>query len=228
MKRGILQQIASPRELYEQPVNLFVAGFIGSPPMNFIPAEIRGDSLDTPLGSVALTTDRQRQAVQGHDLLLMGIRPEAFEDARLVEADKKDSGEIFHAQVDVTEWLGNEQYAYVPFDTTEEVSHQLRDLSRELDSDQLRTQLTVSIDASSRIRPGRTADIWVDTRKMHLFDPKSGVNLTRDEEAGARLTAEVEEERREEIEEARHEREHTMDLRDSAPASGESGGTQRV
>jgi len=204
MKKGILQQIASPRELYEQPVNLFVAGFIGSPPMNFLPAEVTGDGkLKTPLGPIALTTDLQRQAVQGHDVLLMGVRPEAFEDAKLVEADKRDKGDVFTAQIDVTEWLGNEQYAYIPFEATEQISQQLRDLSRELDSDQLRTQLIIAIDSASRIRSGREAEIWVDTRKMHLFDPKTGVNLTRDEEAGRRLTEEVEQERQEEMEEAR-------------------------
>ncbi|MDQ4038162.1 MAG: sn-glycerol-3-phosphate ABC transporter ATP-binding protein UgpC [Actinomycetota bacterium] len=205
MRKGVLQQIASPRELYEQPVNLFVAGFIGSPPMNFLPAEVRDGCLDTPLGPIQLTTDRQREAASGHQVMLMGVRPEAFEDAKLVDPDKRDKGDVFTAQVDVTEWLGNEQYAYIPFEASEEVSQQLRDLSRELDSDQLRTQLIIAIDSTSRIRPGRQSEIWVDTRKMHLFDPKTGLNLTRDEEAGARLTAEVEEERREEMEDARNQ-----------------------
>jgi multiple sugar transport system ATP-binding protein len=63
--------------------------------------------------------------------------------------------------------------------------------------------MIVAIDATSRIRAGRQAEIWVDTRKMHLFDPKTGENLTRDAEAGAELTAEVERERREEMEEAK-------------------------
>ena len=224
MKKGILQQIASPRELYEQPVNLFVAGFIGSPPMNFLPAEVRGDGkLQTPLGPIALTTDLQRQAVQGHDVLLMGVRPEAFEDAKLVDPDKRDKGDVFNAQVDVTEWLGNEQYAYIPFEASAEIRDQLRDLSRELDSDQLRTQLIIAIDSTSRIRAGRTADIWVDTRRMHLFDPKTGVNLTRDEQAGARLTAEVEEERREEMEEARN-----MPLGEAPDVQGSSSGDGSV
>ena len=204
MKKGVLQQIASPRELYEQPVNLFVAGFIGSPPMNFVPVEVRDGHLDTPLGPIALTTDRQREAAQGHDVMLMGVRPEAFEDSKLVDPDKREKGDVFTAQIDVTEWLGNEQYAYIPFDASPEVEQQLKDLSHDLDSDQLRTQLIIAIDAASRIRAGRKAEIWVDTRKMHLFDPKTGENLTRDAEAGARITAEVEEERREELEEARN------------------------
>jgi len=190
MRKGLLQQVASPRELYEQPINLFVAGFIGSPPMNFLPATVRGDHLETPFGQVRLD-ERKAKAVAGKDLVLMGVRPEYFEDASLVDDAKRDQGSTFTARVDVTEWLGDSQYAYIPFDAPPEVEAQLRDLSRELDSDQLRTQAIVSIDATSRIREGRDAEFWFDTRKMHLFDPATGDNLTRDAEAGAALTREA-------------------------------------
>ena len=78
----------------------------------------------------------------------------------------------------------------------------LRDLSRELDSEQLRTQAVVSIDAASRIREGREAEFWLDNRKVHVFDPKSGDNLTRDAEAGAELTRAAAEDRAEEVQEA--------------------------
>jgi multiple sugar transport system ATP-binding protein len=194
LRKGLLQQVASPRELYEQPLNLFVAGFIGSPPMNFLPATIQGSSLETPFGPVSLD-ERKANAVAGKDLVLMGVRPEYFEDASLVDAARRDNGSVFRAEVDVTEWLGDSQYAYIPFDAPEAVTTQLRDLSRELDSDQLRTQAIVSIDSTSRIREGREAEFWVDTRKIHCFDPESGDNLTRDAEAGAELTRQVLEDR---------------------------------
>jgi multiple sugar transport system ATP-binding protein len=84
--------------------------------------------------------------------------------------------------VDVTEWLGNEQYAYVPYEAPEELAAQLRDLSRELDSDQLRTQAVVALDAASLITPGGESELWIDTSKVHIFDPATGDNLTRDEE----------------------------------------------
>src|SRR5688500_11577405 len=77
LRKGLLQQVASPRELYERPVNLFVAGFIGSPPMNFLPATVRGSDLETPFGTVTLE-DRRAAAVAGRDLVLMGVRPEYF------------------------------------------------------------------------------------------------------------------------------------------------------
>ena len=81
LKRGFLQQLATPRELYENPGNLFVAGFIGSPPMNFLPATVEGTSLKLPFGDVAIPRRRRPRRPQGKGLLIAGIRPEHFEDA---------------------------------------------------------------------------------------------------------------------------------------------------
>jgi multiple sugar transport system ATP-binding protein len=201
LRAGKIQQVASPRELYEQPVNLFVAGFIGSPPMNFLPARLEGNKLTTPFGPIELD-DRRAAAVAGRDLLLVGIRPEYFEDASLVDDAKRPLGSIFRAQVDVTEWLGDQQYAYIPYEAPEEITAQLRALSRELDSEELRTQAIVSIDATSRIREGREAEFWLDSRKVHVFDPASGENLTRDAEAGAALTRMATEDREEQVAQA--------------------------
>ena len=88
LKKGILQQVASPRELYEQPANLFVAGFIGSPSMNFLPATFKdGNILETSVGDITIPADKAAKAA-GKKVVLVGIRPEFFEDASLVEADK--------------------------------------------------------------------------------------------------------------------------------------------
>src|SRR4051812_21566760 len=182
LRKGVIQQVASPRELYEQPVNLFVAGFIGSPPMNFLPASVSGNALQTPFGAIELDEERAKK-ISGHDLLLVGIRPEYFEDASLVDEAKKPHGTTFTARVDVTEWLGDAQYAYIPYEAPADVTEQLKELSRELDSDQLRTQAVVSIDSTSRIREGREAEVWLDTRKVHVFDPQTGGDLPRDAEA---------------------------------------------
>ncbi|WP_442940116.1 hypothetical protein [Nocardioides sp. B-3] len=118
LKRGILQQLATPRELYENPGNLFVAGFIGSPPMNFVPAEVDGTSVKLPFGTVQIPEDKASKA-QGKGLLIAGIRPEHFEDASVMETGKE--GSTFTARVDATEWLGNEAYAYIPFEAPPEV-----------------------------------------------------------------------------------------------------------
>ena len=177
LKRGILQQLATPRELYEQPVNLFVAGFIGSPPMNFLPARVDGDQVQLPFGNVRIPADKAAK-VQDKDLLIAGIRPEYFEDASVMDPDKVKEGSTFTATVDVTEWLGSEAFAYIPFEAPPEVVAQLEQLEKELDGESLRTQLVISLDGASRISAGDEAEIYVDARKMHLFDPESSDNLT--------------------------------------------------
>ena len=177
LKRGVLQQLATPRELYNNPYNLFVAGFIGSPPMNFLPATVEGTSVKLPFGTVTIPEERAKNA-QGKGLLIAGIRPEHFEDASVVES--KREGSTFRAPVDVVEWLGNEAYAYIPFEAPAEVQSQLAELERDLDGEALRTQLVVSLDGASEIKEGDEAEIWVDASKIHLFDPTTGENLTLD------------------------------------------------
>jgi multiple sugar transport system ATP-binding protein len=178
LRKGVLQQVASPRELYEQPVNLFVAGFIGSPPMNFLPAAVRGDQLELPFLSCPLRSD-VAEKVGDRELLIAGIRPEHFEDASLVEESKRDTGVVFEVPVDVTEWLGDSQYAYIPYEAPDDIARQLSELEQELDSEHLRTQMVVSLDPMSRLRDGESAQLWLDPSRMHLFDPRTGENLTR-------------------------------------------------
>jgi multiple sugar transport system ATP-binding protein len=177
LKAGVLQQLATPRELYEHPVNLFVAGFIGSPPMNFLPAKLNGDEVELPFGTVKVPHVKAERA-KGKDLLIAGIRPEHFDDARVVEAHKKEHGSTFRATVDVVEWLGNEAYAYIPYEAASEVKAQLQQLEKELEGESLRSQLVISLDSASTIKEGDEAEIYVDASAMHLFDPETGDNLT--------------------------------------------------
>ncbi|GLZ09137.1 putative sugar ABC transporter, ATP-binding protein SugC [Actinomadura sp. NBRC 104412] len=187
LRKGVLQQVGSPRELYEEPANLFVAGFIGSPSMNFLPATAADAHVDTPLGRFELD-ERKAAAIGDREIVLVGIRPEHFEDASLVSDEKRSRGATVRAHVDVTEWLGNELYAYVPYEAPDIVSTKLRELSRELDSDQLRTQAVVALDAGSLITAGEDAELWIDTGRAHIFDAETGENLTRDEERVAKLS----------------------------------------
>ncbi len=184
LKRGILQQLATPRELYENPGNLFVAGFMGSPPMNFLPVTVEGTTAKLPVGSVQLPPEKAEKAA-GKGLLMAGIRPEHFEDASV--KTEHGSGSTFRARVDVVEWLGNETYAYIPFEAPPEVEAHLRELERDLDGEALHTQLVVSLDGASRIKEGEEAEIWVDGTKIHLFDPATGENLTVDHERAGRI-----------------------------------------
>jgi multiple sugar transport system ATP-binding protein len=103
-----------------------------------------------------------------------------------VKSDRA-AGSTFRASVDVVEWLGNETYAYIPFEAPPEVEEQLRQLERDLDGEALHTQLVVSLDGASRIKEGEEAEIWVDGTKIHLFDPATGENLTVDHENAGRI-----------------------------------------
>ncbi|MXN61997.1 sn-glycerol-3-phosphate ABC transporter ATP-binding protein UgpC [Bacillus sp. BGMRC0062] len=203
LKRGQLQQIASPRELYEQPVNLFVAGFIGAPSMNFIPARIEGGTFRTPIGDIEVPERVQARLSGAPELVLLGLRPEHFEDAKFVDEAKVGHGTMFDAEFTHTEWLGNQQYGYIHYQQDDTVQHKLNELAQELDADEMPAQVVVSLDASSRIRGGSTSKIWLDSRRMHVFNPETGENLTRDSEAGAELTREANEERESEIARAR-------------------------
>jgi multiple sugar transport system ATP-binding protein len=191
LRKGLLQQVDEPRELYEQPVNLFVAGFIGSPPMNFLPAGVEGSTLHLPIGDIELASSLASR-IEGHDLLIAGVRPEHFEVASKLDDDRRAEGLSFTAHVDVIEWLGSEQYAYIPFEAPDEVRKPLDELASELDSEQLRTQLVVTLDAESRLRKGSDADLWLDPSRMHLFDPATGENLTHGHGTDASSTTETE------------------------------------
>lgn len=178
LKRGVLQQLDAPRELYEQPVNIFVAGFIGSPPMNFLPATVRGDKVELPFVTVDLPEHARGGRIPEDTLLIAGIRPEHFQDARVMEADRVAHGATFTARIDVVEWLGNEAFAYIPYEAPPEVASQLEELARDLDNEALHTQIIVALDSSSRVSEGEEAELYVDASRMHLFEPGSGDNLT--------------------------------------------------
>ena len=178
LRKGVMQQVGTPHDLYDTPANMFVAGFIGSPPMNFIPGTATEDTIETPFGDVALTVDRLKGAA-GHGLVVLGVRPQHFEDLALVDASARSRGQTLTATVDVTEWLGDELYAYIPYDAPEDVTTKLKDLQRELDSEQLRTQLVVSLHADSKVHDGSETELWFDPEQAHLFDPATGENLTR-------------------------------------------------
>ena len=201
LKKGIVQQCASPRELYDQPVNLFVAGFIGSPPMNFLPARVDGTTLRMPFVDVPMTPELAAK-VKGLDIVICGVRPEHLKDASL--GDAMAEGTVsFTAPVDVTEWLGNEQYAYIPFEADPTVKSKLDELDRELDGEGMRTQLVVNLDARSRIREGDDTRLSFNPALMHVFDPNSGDCLTRDEAKAAELAQESEADRKRALERVR-------------------------
>jgi multiple sugar transport system ATP-binding protein len=152
--------------------------------MNFMPATVEGNNVKLPFGTVEIPAEKAEKAA-GKGLLIAGVRPEHFEDASVVRGDT--SRDTFRANVDVVEWLGNEAYAYIPFEVEAELRAELDQLERELEGEGTRTQLVVSLDGASQIQEGDEAEIWVDARRMHLFDPATGENLTVDRARAGRI-----------------------------------------
>ncbi len=186
MRAGELQQVGTPAELYNQPKNLFVAGFIGSPAMNFMPGELSGGRVKLPIGEV----DAGEAAQGGSEgPVVAGLRPESFEDAALLgEEAKQDGGLLFEAEVDLVESLGSDLYAYFHIESEGVESEQLADLVGdsldETGAANLREgeeQVIARLDASSGIRRGEKTELWVDTTRLQLFDPDSGASLSRGE-----------------------------------------------
>ena len=188
MRKGVVQQVASPRELYNNPVNLFVAGFIGSPAMNFLPGTLENGTLRLPLADVSLpeaVTKRLGDRRSGP--VIAGVRPEHFEDASLVGDDERAAGPTFRAVIDVIEWMGSELYVYFP-SPAGEVGDAAGQVSEELGAAELPQSggtVTARLDAASRVREGSEAELWLDARRILLFDPQSGAHLTYVENGSA-------------------------------------------
>jgi multiple sugar transport system ATP-binding protein len=186
MRSGMLQQVGSPMELYNEPVNLFVAGFIGSPAMNFMPATVDGDSVKLPMGEVRLPPElRERVGRSEGKQLIAGIRPENFEDAALT-GEARDRGSTFQAKVEVLESLGSELYAHFTVASDQHIeSQELRELAEDVGGGEVPMEgeegrIVARLDPQSEIRVGQESELWVDASRIHLFDPEDGRNLTAD------------------------------------------------
>ena len=186
LQAGYVQQIGTPQRLYEQPTNLFVAGFIGSPSMNFLPAVVEDGHLATPIGAIPLS-DRLSRGLQSADAprdLIAGIRPEHFEDAAHVEEYQRAKGVTFTSTVDVLESLGSEKYAHFALEGEGAHSQQLAELADVTGSSDVPTggtaQLVARLTAATAARENATVKVWFDPDHVLLFDPESGANLTRE------------------------------------------------
>ena len=183
LRGGIVQQIGSPQFLYDHPANLFVAGFIGAPSMNFLPATLENGALSTPLGTVALT-DRVRRAAEAADApreVIMGVRPEHFEDAALVDPAALARGAVFDAQIEVLESMGAEKYAYFSVEGEGAQAGDLAELAADAGSAGVPdsgNQVVTRLSAASAVTEGHPTKFWFDPDQIRLFDPASGANLT--------------------------------------------------
>jgi multiple sugar transport system ATP-binding protein len=192
MRSGILQQVGSPHELYEHPLNLFVAGFIGSPAMNFMAGTLEEGKLRTVIGSLPLAP-QLKQALEHANpgrQVIVGIRPENFEDASLVQPDEREHGITFRATIDVVESMGSDVFIYFTQDGgLSATTDQLADLAQDSGKDDVIAgdeTVTARLDPVTRIKEGDEAELWADIRTMHIFDPDTGKNLSLGTEPGTK------------------------------------------
>jgi len=183
LRGGVLQQYGPPQTLYDYPDNLFVAGFIGSPAMNFVEAELSENRLHTPFGDVTLP-DEERRAVEqqngGARNLIMGIRPENFEDASLISESQRGRGITFTTPIDVVESMGSDVYAHFTLKSGQAQSRELAELAEDSGSaDTLAggTSVVARLSAETKIKEEEQATLWFETSKLHLFDAQTGLNV---------------------------------------------------
>jgi multiple sugar transport system ATP-binding protein len=181
MRSGVLQQVGAPAELYNNPKNLFVAGFMGSPAMNFMPGELSDGTVQTPLGEIRLPEEARARTGNASGTVIVGIRPESFEDASVVSREVSDRGMTFKAKIELVESLGAEDYAYFEVEGIKVDSDELNELAVDSGAHEVPSaaveQVVARVAAESKIKRGQEADLWLDTTKLHFFDPSGGLNL---------------------------------------------------
>ncbi|WP_406062857.1 ABC transporter ATP-binding protein [Micromonospora sp. NBC_00860] len=183
MRGGAVQQVGPPQELYDHPKNLFVAGFIGSPSMNFLHAAVQDGELHTALGKVPIG-DRVRRELESADApreLILGIRPEHFEDAELVDDDTRRRGMEFEAPVDIVESMGSDKYVYFTVEGEKASAAELEELAADAGAADFAGaggNLVTRLSAESPVAEGQSRRVWFNLEKIHLFDPANGRNLT--------------------------------------------------
>jgi multiple sugar transport system ATP-binding protein len=183
MRAGRVQQVGAPQELYDRPQNLFVAGFIGSPAMNFLAAELVDGKVSCVLGELPLT-DRARRSLAAAGApaeLILGLRPEHFEDASLVSRQQRSGGAVFEGRADVVESMGSDKYVYFALESGGASAAELEELAADAGTTDLPAggaQLVTRLSAESPARAGEPVEVWCNAEKLHLFDPETGRNLT--------------------------------------------------
>src|ERR1700754_161245 len=175
---GVVQQIGTPEELYNSPANLFVAGVIGSPAMNFFPASMTDVGGRLRFGEVTLTQEV-------HDLLaqnpkannvIVGIRPEHLEDAALIDTYARIRALTFEVKVAFVESLGADKYVHFNTEGGGAQSAQLAELAA--DSGANENEFVARVSTQSMAAQGQTMELAFDTSKITIFDADTGANLT--------------------------------------------------
>src|SRR5210317_1493101 len=183
IRKGVLQQIDTPREIYLYPKNIFVAGFIGSPAMNFVYANINVSEKETKLtfgdsNIVSSDAPKSLSDFNGKEIVL-GIRPEAFEDS--VYANDKEFTEQININVSLLEQLGSDTYIHfykdIPPVQTKAIEEILADEGEDLSALGTETKFIARINPNSTVEEGQKINLALDPTKLHYFDPETGLAI---------------------------------------------------
>ena len=183
IRKGVLQQIDTPREIYLYPKNIFVAGFIGSPSMNFVYATVSssGKSFKIKIGDVEIkTSNAPKNLTEFKDKeIVLGIRPEAFEDS--VYAGKEFT-EDFPVEITLLEQLGSDSYIHFYKDIkpvqTEAIEEILADEGEDISVLGTETKFIARINPNATVEEGQKIKLKIDPTKLHYFDPETGLAIT--------------------------------------------------
>jgi len=193
MRKGELQQVADPQTLYDKPVNLFVGGFIGSPSMNMVEAQVarQNGGMVAQVGHQQVLIDAQTLAArpglaafEGKNVVL-GIRPEDLEDAALSTDTPQDHR--LKGTVSLTEALGSEIMVHFTIEANQAATEEMRELAKDVGDERAVAQLEEGgaptatfvgrFGARSRVKIGDPLEVAVDSRALHFFDPETGLGI---------------------------------------------------
>ncbi|MCG5430762.1 sn-glycerol-3-phosphate ABC transporter ATP-binding protein UgpC [Mycobacterium sp. MYCO198283] len=178
LRAGEAQQIGSPQELYERPANLFVAGFIGSPAMNFFPATLTDVGVSLPFGDVTLT-QQVHDTIAQHPKpgnVIVGVRPEHLADAALIDGYARIRALLVEVRVDMVESLGSEKLVYFSTEGSGAQAEQLAELASETGIGE--NEFVARLSNESQAKTGEQLTLAIDTSKLAIFDADTGVNVS--------------------------------------------------
>ena len=202
MRKGELQQVAPPQELYDRPLNLFVGGFIGSPAMNLVEARLEREDggLAAVLGETRLKLDDETlssrpalRSFEGKDLVV-GIRPEHLEDAAIARDSPPDRRLKGH--VELREALGSELMVHLAIDARPAMTQEVKELAEDAGTtaeelgggDKHRAVVVGRFGADSQVKEDQDTEVAVDTRALHFFNPETGMAIYNGNEAKGATT----------------------------------------
>ena len=183
IRKGVLQQIDTPREIYLYPKNIFVAGFIGSPSMNFVYATVKISSKGASLtfGEDQIFVKDPPDSLKDYEgkEIVLGVRPEAFEDS--VYANKKEFSEEINIHVSLLEQLGSDTYIHFYKDInpvqTEAIEEILADEGEDISVLGTQTKFIARINPNATIEEGKNITLSINPSKLHFFNPETGLSI---------------------------------------------------